>query len=256
MSQQEMLIQLDAVWRKISKKIRADASTFQEMGEDEKEFAPELQALDDLLAAHKNEKSEAVAQIISAKATLYGMIHRPDLHKKLIDQLIQDYPGTFQAKVEAAAVAGDALAAEDRLRHQLVGQPAPDFRAEDLEGKPHLLAAYRGKVLFIDFWSTECEPCMAEMPNIAKVYGQYRNQGFEVLGVDEAQEDNGSKLAAFVKEQNLPWPECIDAFALGAIFHVGAYPSSYLIGRDGKIIGVDLTGKDLDAAVARALAAK
>jgi len=142
------------------------------------------------------------------------------------------------------------------LRQHLVGQMSPDFQVKDLAGQPRSSATYRGKVVLVDFWTTYCAFCLVEMPNVQSVYTRYRAQGFDVLGVSEDHQDVKPRLSAFVRAHNMTWPECFDDHALGRIFLVEEFPSNYLIGRDGRIIGMDLFGKNLDAAVARALAAK
>ena len=54
-----------------------------------------------------------------------------------------------------------------------IGKTIPDFSAKDLDGKPISLEAYRGKVVLLDFWAVWCGPCVAEMPNVKKVYNTY-----------------------------------------------------------------------------------
>ncbi len=258
---QYLLLQLSAVEKKINAKIRDDAMSFQQARENEKDFAPELQALDALLTAHKGEKSDAVARILQDKASLYGICHEPEVCDKVLKQVIQDYPGTYTARATAIEMKpGDNttefVALRRNLIHQLVGQPAPNFQVKDLGGQLQSLAAYRGKVLLVSFGSMNCAPCLEEIPNIAKIYAQYGSQGLEVLGVSEDREEAKPKLGAFVKARNISWPVCSDEYSLSQLFYEGALPDNYLISRDGKIIGMDLLGKDLDAAVAKALAAK
>jgi thiol-disulfide isomerase/thioredoxin len=134
--------------------------------------------------------------------------------------------------VQAAAPAGPA-------------KPAPEVKLKDLDGKDVTLADYKGKVVFVNFWATWCDPCRVEIPWLIEMQGKYAAKGFTVLGV--AMDDEGKSVVApfIAKErfdvngQKLPmsYPillgtdEASDKF--GGIL---GYPTSFLISRDGKIV--------------------
>ena len=65
------------------------------------------------------------------------------------------------------------LKADSRL--EMIGKPAPDFSATDIDGNPISLKDYRGKIVLLDFWSTTCGPCIGEIPNVKKVYDAYKD---------------------------------------------------------------------------------
>lgn len=120
-----------------------------------KAWADILQAYDAILAAHENEKTDRFAQVALAKALLYsGYFNLPETSTQLLEQIIQDYPGTPTAqmaatflesfKEEAAAVAS---------RRQLIGQPLPDFQVKDLEGKSLSRASIKGRVVLLNYWT-------------------------------------------------------------------------------------------------------
>ena len=64
-----------------------------------------------------------------------------------------------------------------------INTPAPDFVLKDLQGNRQTLSAYRGKVVILNFWSTDCPPCVAEIPSLAELYREFHGEGLVVLGI-------------------------------------------------------------------------
>lgn len=120
-----------------------------------------------------------------------------------------------------------------------VGEAAPDFSLQDLNGETVTLSQFRGRPVLINFWATWCVPCRTEMPEIEAAYQAYREQGFAVLAVDvqEPPED----VRAFVEEFRLSFVPLVDT--TGAVFDlykVLALPTSYWIDRQGRVSAVHL----------------
>jgi len=132
------------------------------------------------------------------------------------------------------------------------------FTAKDLSGKPLSLAQYRGKVVLMDFWATWCGPCVGEMPNVIAAYKKYHAQGFDVVGISLDQ-DRGA-LTSFLKQNGMPWRQVFDGkywqSAVARRYGVMAIPFGLLIGRDGKIVAVEVRGPELAPAIRQALAQK
>jgi cytochrome c biogenesis protein CcmG/thiol:disulfide interchange protein DsbE len=59
---------------------------------------------------------------------------------------------------------------------------APDFTLNTPDGKAITLSELRGQAVLVNLWATWCPPCRAEMPAIQKLYDEYKDQGFVVLG--------------------------------------------------------------------------
>jgi len=153
------------------------------------------------------------------------------------------------------------VAQAEPLRHdpRLVPGARPfAVTAKDLSGKPISLAQYRGKVVLMDFWATWCGPCVGEMPNVIANYKKYHAQGFDIVGVSLDQ-DKGA-LTSYIAKNKMPWRQIFDgkgwASAVGKQYGVQSIPFGLLIGRDGKIVALEVRGPALGPAIAKALAAK
>jgi peroxiredoxin len=150
------------------------------------------------------------------------------------------------------------VAADEGLP-DLRGKRAPDFSLRTVEGKKVSLSDYKGKAVLINFWATWCAPCKIEMPWLVALRKQYATQGFEILGVSEDDADTPrTKLAKFGQEQGLNYPLLVGDDAVSRKYGgVEFLPTSYFVGRDGKIVAetAGLVSKDeVEAGIKKALA--
>ena len=131
------------------------------------------------------------------------------------------------------------------------GGPAPALELEDLEGRLHRLADYRGKVVLVNFWATWCAPCRAEMPSMDGLRGALQGKPFEVLAVNMA--EPLSRIQGFLGTMPLSFPLLRDRDGTVAkAWKARLLPSSYLIGRDGRIKYVAYGELDWTSAAVRA----
>jgi peroxiredoxin len=150
------------------------------------------------------------------------------------------------------------VAADEGLP-DLRGKRAPDFTLRTIEGKKLSLSDYKGKAVLINFWATWCAPCKIEMPWLIALRTQYAPQGFEILGVSEDDADTPhAKLAKFGQEEGLNYPLLVGDDAISRKYGgVEFLPTSYFVGRDGKIVAetAGLVSKDeVEASIKKALA--
>lgn len=123
-----------------------------------------------------------------------------------------------------------AAQAPDSLLHQ----PAPEFIRTDLNHQRIDLAAYRGRVVLLNFWATWCVPCQIEMPRFVQWQRAYGSQGLQVIGV--SMDDDATPVAALVRKRHVNYPVVMGDSALGTMYGgVLGLPVTFLIDRDGKI---------------------
>ena len=140
------------------------------------------------------------------------------------------------------------------------GKVITAFEAKDTEGKAVKFPGdYTGKVVLLDFWATWCGPCMSEMPNVVKAYEKHHASGFEILGVSLDNEQSVSRMPEVMTKAKMNWKQIADGKGwkaeIAQKYVISSIPATFLVdGTTGKIIGTNLRGEALEAAVAKALA--
>lgn len=108
-------------------------------------------------------------------------------------------------------------------------------RIETLSGDRFTLGELRGDVVLLNYWATWCPPCILEMPGFQRVYEDYRDRGFTVVGISRDHEDP-LRVQAFLREKGITYPVAMSRqAALEGFGEVRALPTSFLIGRDGRV---------------------
>ena len=157
---------------------------------------------------------------------------------------------------EIVNAAGAPPGAKALARHILkgtrpyqVGKPL-DIRFTALDGRDLDLAGLKGKVVLVEFWSTTCGPCVAELPMVKATYEKFHEHGFEVVAI--SLDDKESALRRFIKEKELPWPQHFDGkgwenkFALQ--YGIFSIPTMWLVDKRGNLRDTDVRF-DLDRRV-------
>ncbi len=156
--------------------------------------------------------------------------------------------------VPAIHALSEKINAPKRLRY---GQPAQNFRIEDLQGKVSQIKDLmpKDKYVLIDFWASWCIPCIKSMPHLKELQAKYKDKGFEIIGISIDEKEDAWKKK--VNELQLPWVQYLDTFKEGGNrYLVHAIPYTVLIAPDGTIIDTKLSGEDLDERLKKIFASK
>ena len=152
-----------------------------------------------------------------------------------------------------------------RLRARAEGRQAMATRATTpvelrftaIDGREVDLAAMRGKVVLIDFWAMWCGPCVEEIPNLRRVYEQYHDKGFEVVGISLDNPNLGDRLLRFLEAHDMPRPQHYDGLRwetpLAVRFSIDALPAMLLLDQEGRIVSIEARGDALEALVRKHL---
>jgi peroxiredoxin len=114
---------------------------------------------------------------------------------------------------------------------------APSVVFTSLTGQKIPLNTLRGKVVLVNFWATSCTICVHEMPQMVRTYNQFKSRGLEFVAVAMSY-DPPNYVLTYAQTRKLPFPVSLDpqdelAQAFGG---VNATPTTFLIGKDGKVI--------------------
>ena len=114
-----------------------------------------------------------------------------------------------------------------------LGQMDYNFRLMDRDGKSIDVSAFRGKVIFINFWATWCPPCVAEMPDINRLYQKVKSEDFIFLMISV--DEDFSKARHFADKRNFSLPIYTPLSAVPAVLESRVVPSTYIVAPDGRI---------------------
>jgi peroxiredoxin len=129
-----------------------------------------------------------------------------------------------------------------------IGNPAPGFTLNDVDGKPVSLTTSKGKYTLLDFWASWCGPCRQENPSVVKAFHRFHEKGFDVFGV--SLDTDKSKWIAAIKKDGLDWTQVSDLqgwkTSVVSQYGIKGIPMNYLLDKNGIIVAKGLRGEDLD----------
>ena len=103
-----------------------------------------------------------------------------------------------------------------------------DFKLEDLKNK---------KIILLDFWYSNCAPCLAQMPEYIPLYEKYKDLGFEIISISVDRTNKIEDWKNIIKEKNFDWIHYLDENRIDASnLNIFSYPTTFLIDDKGNVL--------------------
>ncbi|ULT23588.1 TlpA family protein disulfide reductase [Sphingobacterium sp. E70] len=128
------------------------------------------------------------------------------------------------------------------------GHPFPLITLKDQKNEPQKLTIPKNKIVLVDFWFSNCRPCLAAFPKLISLYDHYKDKGFEIIGISTDQTKRIDNWKKAIQEQNLPWKQFLDenGTITSSSMYIRMFPTAILIDRKGNIINKKISLSDLE----------
>lgn len=156
---------------------------------------------------------------------------------------------SFSSRPEAKSI---------RAQGPKIGEMAPEISLADANGNIYSLSSLKGKIVLVDFWASWCGPCRKENPNLVRTYEKFHNARFqnarEFTIYSVSLDDNIDKWQNAIQKDDLKWDYHVSDLMrwdspAAATYGVESIPSNFLLDETGKVIAINLRGKELDNAL-------
>jgi thiol-disulfide isomerase/thioredoxin len=169
----------------------------------------------------------------AAPQTLAALKAMPDKIVRAVRQL-QHHPIPLQALPLAAAPAAHGSGLDTRLKAYGGSVVPRGFALHDVNGKPFRVEDFRGRVTLINFWASWCPPCVKEIPSLNRLKQRMQGKPFQLISINYA--ETPQRIREFMQKAAVDFPVLVDPEGrLTGQWQVVAFPSTFVIGPDGKI---------------------
>ena len=123
------------------------------------------------------------------------------------------------------------------------GEPAPEFAVVDVHGDTLRLSDFRGRHVLLDFWATNCGPCIKDTPELVEIYRANQAHGLEIIGISS--DKSRDAVLRYVEKNGIEWPQVLEIeneTKTKKIYNIGGIPSYVWVGPDGIVLDPELKG--------------
>lgn len=122
------------------------------------------------------------------------------------------------------------------------GEIAPDWRLVSTGGDTLSLSDFKGDLVLMDFLFVSCPPCVEILPDLKTLHEKYKDSGLHIVGLDKI--DSQKTLEYFIGRHGIKYPLLLSNWQVEEAYHLSGYPTTYLIGKEGKILFSHVGGYD------------
>jgi len=103
------------------------------------------------------------------------------------------------------------------------------------------------KYTLVDFWFSNCSPCIYQFNTLKSIYVKYKDKGFDIIAISTDNQENISAYKKLLKKNNYQWSQLLDINgAKASLLDIHKFPTNFLLDKDGKVIRVDIEPEVLD----------
>jgi peroxiredoxin len=200
----------------------------------------------------RNKNYRKIDEIVTKypRSQYAGELVSPAASDSLLDTLMLQ---RIFIKLDSTAQDSDMMKRIRRIiypsRSQKIGKTMMDFELLNEVGKSVNTEQYRGSVLLIDFWASWCKPCIAQFPEMKKIYLEYSDKNFKILSVSI--DRNKALWESALKKEQLPWDNVWDSNSypskIQEAYDVHYIPSTYLVDEQSTVVAFNPSFEKLEA---------
>lgn len=154
--------------------------------------------------------------------------------------------------VDADTLSNDNHSELDRLFEEMLILKVPnvsdpvEIRLKDIDNRDVSISDFRGKIVFLNFWTTWCPTCRIEMPSMEKLHQKFKNNDFAMVTINL--QESADRVKNFFKEYKLSFTALLDtAGEVGTMFGLYQIPTTYILDKKGRIIGKAVGPREWDS---------
>jgi len=156
----------------------------------------------------------------------------------------------IEDKISISIGSGNVSQLRDYYKNNIfLDSIASDFKALDPNGKEVVMSENLGKLTLIQFWASWCQPCNWNNLSLREIYYDYKDIGFQIIGVSLDKPDQKEQWIEAIKSNNLDWVHVSNLMfwedPIAVEYNVKSLPQNYLLDSQGKIIAKNLNLQDL-----------